>query len=181
VLGAKLRPPSVTIDTSCRPSFQHSLDHPDFKRTDWANFQTQLEAEIPFNPELHNAMAIDTCVENFSGAVLRALKTSTPGRRPRDDPRPPIPAGIQDKIRLKTRLRRHWQLTMDPTLRAEINRLQSSVTNRFNEWRNDQWSATLESLRPEDQSLWRMTKKVMRVPTTVPTPGHPGGNRSLRL
>jgi hypothetical protein len=129
---------SVIIDTSCRSSFQHPPDRPDFRRTDWANFQTQLETEIPFNPELHNAMAIDTCVENFSGAVLRALTTSTPKHRPRDDPRPPIPAGIQDEIRLKNRLRRQCQLTRDPTLRAEVNRLQRSVTNRLNEWRNDQ-------------------------------------------
>jgi hypothetical protein len=28
-----------------------------------------------------------------------------------------------------------------------------SVNRRLNEWRNDQWSATLESLDPEDQSL----------------------------
>ena len=26
------------------------------------------------------------------------------------------------------------------------------MTRRLNEWRNDQWSATLESLNPEDQS-----------------------------
>jgi len=48
------------------------------------------------------------------------------------------------------------------------------VTHRHNAWRNDQWSATLESLDPEDQSLWRMTKRVMRVPTPSPplvTPG----------
>ena len=38
-------------------------------------------------------------------------------------------------------------------LKAEVNRLQRSVTRRLNEWRNDQWSATLESLHPEDQSL----------------------------
>jgi hypothetical protein len=47
------------------------------------------------------------------------------------------------------------------------------VTRRLNEWRNDQWSTTLESLDPEDQSLWKMTKRVMRVPTPSPlfTPG----------
>jgi hypothetical protein len=82
-----------------RSSFQHPPDRTDFRRTDWANFQTQLEAEILFNPELHNAMAIDKCVENFSSAVLKALTASTPKRRPREDP--PIPAGIQDEIRLK--------------------------------------------------------------------------------
>jgi hypothetical protein len=69
-------------------------------------------------------MAIDTCVENVSGAVLKALTVPTPKRRPRDDPRPPIPAGIQDEIRLKNRLRRQWQVTREPTVRAEVNRLQ---------------------------------------------------------
>jgi hypothetical protein len=52
--------------------------------------------------------------------------------------------------------------------KAEVNRLQRSVTRRLNEWRNDQWSATLVSLDPEDQSLWRMTKQVKRVPTPSP-------------
>jgi hypothetical protein len=113
-------------------------------------------------------MAIDTCVENFSGAVLKALEASTPKRRPRADPQPPIPAGIQDEIRLKNRLRRQWQVTRDSTLRAEVNRLQTSVTRRLNEWRNDQWSATLESLDPENQSLWKMANRVMRVSTPSP-------------
>jgi len=118
-----------------------------------------LEDQIPFDPDL-NEMAIDSCVENFSGAILKALIVS-PKCRPRADPRPPIPAGILDEIRLKHRLRWMWQDTRNPALIAEVNRLQISVTRRLNEWRNDQWSKTLESLDPEDQSLWRMTKRVM--------------------
>ena len=120
-------------------------------------------------------MAIDTCVENFSGAVLQVLAASTPKYHPRDDPRLRIPAGIQDEMRLKNRLRRRWYVTRDPALKAEINRLQRSVTRRLNEWRNDQWSATLESLHPEDQSLWRITKRVMRLPTPSPPLVTPGG------
>jgi hypothetical protein len=125
-------------------------------------------------------MAIDTCVENLSEAVLRALSASTLKCRPRDDPRPSIPAGIQVEIRLKTRLRRRWQITRDPALKAEVNRLQRSVTNRLNEWRNDQWGAALEFLNPGDQLLRRMTKRAMRVPTPTPT-CQTGGNRSPRL
>jgi hypothetical protein len=49
------------------------------------------------------------------------------------------------------------------------------VTRVLNERRNDQWSATLESLVPEDQSLWRMTKRVMRVPTPSTPLVTPGG------
>jgi hypothetical protein len=60
----------VLIDTACRSSFQNPPDRPDFRCTYWANFQTHLEDQIPFDPEMHNGMAIDTCVENFSGAIL---------------------------------------------------------------------------------------------------------------
>ena len=77
-------------------------------------------------------MAIDTCVENFSGAVLKALPPFTPKLRPRDNPRPLIPAGIQDEILLKNRLRREWQITRDTALKAEVNRLQTSVSGRLN-------------------------------------------------
>jgi hypothetical protein len=113
-------------------------------------------------------MAIDTCLENFSGAVLLALAASTPKSCPRDDPLPLIAAGIQNEIRLKYRLRRRWHVTRDPALKGEVNCLQRSVTRRHNEWRNDQWNATLDSLNPEDQSLWKMTKRVLRVPTPPP-------------
>ena len=150
-------------------------ERPDFRCTDWANFHTHLEEIIPFDPELHNEMATDTCIENFSGTVLKALAASTPKHRPRDGPRPPIPAGIQEEIRLKNQLRRQWQITRDPTLNAKVNRLQRSVTRRLNEWRNDQWSATLKSLNHEDQLLWRMTKCVMRVLTSSPPLVTPGG------
>jgi len=101
-----------------------------------------------FDPELHE-MAIDTCVENFHGAVLKALAASTP-KCPRDDPRPPIPGGIQDKINLKNRLRRRWQITRGPALIAEVYRLQRYMTSQLNEWKNDQWTATQEPLDPED-------------------------------
>jgi hypothetical protein len=46
-------------------------------------------------------------------------------------------------------------------VKAEVNCLQRSVTNRLNECRNDHWGTTLESLNPKDQSLWRMTKRVI--------------------
>jgi len=120
----------VLIDTACRSSFHHPPDRSDFRRTDWANFQTLLEELIPFDPELYNEMAIDTCVENVSGAVLKSPAASTPRRRQRDDPRPPMPDSIQDEIRLKSRLRRQWQITRDPILKAKVNRLGDPPAHR---------------------------------------------------
>ena len=58
-------------------------------------------------------MKIDTFVENFSGAILKVAAASTRKRRPRDDPRPPIPASNQNVIRMKNRLLRQWQITVE--------------------------------------------------------------------
>jgi len=55
-----------------------------------------LKDQIPFDPELHNGMEIDICVENISGAVPKALAASTSKCSPRDDQRRPITAGIRD-------------------------------------------------------------------------------------
>ena len=102
---------------------------------------------------MHTGLAINICVQNLSGAILKPLAASTPKCRPRDDPQPPIPDGIQDEIHLQNRLQRQWQVTRDPALKPEVNRQQRLVTRWLNEWMNNQWSATLEPLDPTDQLL----------------------------
>jgi hypothetical protein len=81
--------------------------------------------------------AIDKCVEELTSTIQEATAASAPKRRPRADPRPSLPASIQDEIRLKNRLRRQWQVTRDVALKAQVNRLQRSVTCQLNEWRNE--------------------------------------------
>jgi hypothetical protein len=158
----------VLIDTRCRSSFLNLSDRHCFRRTDWVKFQASLEYSLPPTPKLLSGVEIDTSVELVSSAITEALAASVPMRRPRGDLRLPIPARIQDEIRLKYRLRRQWQISRDPALKAEVIRLQRSVTHELNEWRNEQWGATLQGLDPKDQSLWKMTKRVMRVPTPSP-------------
>jgi hypothetical protein len=97
---------------------------------------------------------------------------------------PPFLVGlvcIQDEVRLKNRLKRQWQVTRDPTLKARVNCLQRSVTYRLNEWRNDQWSNTLESLDSEDQSLRKMTKWCEFPLLRPPPPASAGRTSSVRL
>ena len=42
------------------------------------------------------------------------------------------------QIRLKNSLWRHWHDTREHALKVEVNRLKTSVTRRFNGWRNDE-------------------------------------------
>jgi hypothetical protein len=88
----------VLIDTRCRSSLLNLPDRPDFRRTDWVKFQACLEDRLPSTPKLRSGVEIDTCVEEVSSAITEALAASAPRRRLRDDPRPPIPARVQDDI-----------------------------------------------------------------------------------
>jgi hypothetical protein len=133
---------------------------------DWAAFQACFDERLPGNPVVNDEEVIEKCVEELTNAIQEATAASAPKRLPHADPRPPLPASIQDEIRLKYRLRRKWQVARDLALKAQVNCLQRSVTYRLNEWRNEQWNNTLESLDSESQSLWKMTKRVMRVPTS---------------
>jgi len=75
----------VLTETSSRSSHHHPPYRPDFRCTNWADLQTHMEELIPFDPELCNEMSIDTCVEKFSGAIMKALQASNPKRRPREN------------------------------------------------------------------------------------------------
>jgi hypothetical protein len=158
----------ILIDTSCRSSFFNLPDRPDFTRMDWTAFQASIEHRLPGNPVVFDEEAIDICLEELTSAIHEATAASPPSRRQRADPQPPLPASIQDEIRLKNRLSTQWQITRDPALKAQMNRLQRSVTWQMNEWRNGQWNEALESLCCVEQSLCKIKKRVMRVPTPSP-------------
>jgi hypothetical protein len=136
----------ILTDTSCRSSFDNLPESLDFTRMDWAAFQACLEHRLPGSLLVVNEEVIDKCLEELTSAIHEATAATAPRRRKRADPRPLLPASIQDEIRLKNRLRMQWKITRDPALKAQIKRLQSSVTRQLNEWRNGQWGDALESL-----------------------------------
>ena len=78
LLCTKLGPPPGTHRHCVSLILSTPSGSSDFRRSDWDNFQTHLEDQISFDPELHNGMVIESCVENFSGAVLKVLAASTP-------------------------------------------------------------------------------------------------------
>jgi hypothetical protein len=77
--------PVLDDTTGCSP-FLRPPDRSDFRRTDWVNFQARLEDVIPYSPELHDEVSIDTCIDRLSGTILEALAAATPKSRSRDDP-----------------------------------------------------------------------------------------------
>jgi hypothetical protein len=98
---------------------------------DRAAFQDCFEDRLSGNPTVNDEKAIDKFVEELTTAIQEATAASPLKPRHLADPRYPQPAGIQDEIRLKNRLRRQWQITRDSALKDQVIRLQRSVTYRL--------------------------------------------------
>jgi len=123
-------------------------------------------------------MAIGTCVENVSVAVLTAPAASIRKRRPRNDKWLLILAGIQDEMHMTSRQQEQWQINRDNVLKDEVKFLQRSVTRRLSDCSKGHCNATPAPLNPEDQSMFRVTLGVMRVPTPTPLLVTPGESQS---
>jgi hypothetical protein len=55
---------TILIDTSCRSSFHHLPDRPDFTRMDWAAFQACPEDNNPGNPVVVDEEAIESALRS---------------------------------------------------------------------------------------------------------------------
>ena len=87
----------VLVDTACRSPFHQPPHRPEFRRTDWANFETL--SKILFHsirnckPRWQSTRALRTLPAPFWRIWRHLIPSFTAWR-----PRPPIPAGIQDEI-----------------------------------------------------------------------------------
>lgn len=72
---------------------------------DWVSYQSFLQDRPLGNPVINEKEAIDGCVDELTIIIQEALATSAPKHRLRADTWLPLPASIQDEIRLKKRLK----------------------------------------------------------------------------
>lgn len=152
----------METDITSLTSFQNPLDRADFTPMNSAAFQACLEDRPPWISKTNDKEIIEKYDNEPSYAMEETVATFPPERRPLSDARCALPASIQDEIHLNNQLKNQWQGTRNPALKAEVSRLRSSVNFRLNEWTNEHWSDMLESLNSEDQSLWKMKKRVIQ-------------------
>jgi Metal-dependent hydrolase len=154
----------VTVDLRSRSYLQTLPDRPSLKRVDWTHFQDHLSDRLNGNPRVYSFVYIDARLDRLANAIHEAISASAQKSQTAKQPLVSILPMILVNIREKNRLRRQWQIDRDSATKNRVNRLQRWIAIELKEWRNTQWADTIESLNPEDQSSWKMTKRVMRIP-----------------
>lgn len=83
-----------------------------------------------------------------------------------------VPIQILDLIKLKNRHRRLWQQNRLPHLRRRYNQLNRRVRWELDSLRFKSYNKYLLNLTPDDNSLWKATKRLLREKSQIPSLHH---------
>lgn len=139
------------------------------KKTDWKLFRTLMDRRLTdASPPINTSEDIDRCTKELTEGITDALMASTPTAKPRRNGEFDLPLHITKSIQAKNKVRKLWQKHRLPSLKTKLNSMVTDIKNMIKNHLNAKWTQKLESLKTEDQSLWQLTKRLMRIPTKSP-------------
>jgi hypothetical protein len=149
-------------------SSAHWTDRPVFLRMDWVAFRTCFEDGRTSDESRGKWRRANWWVHSGADQCqARGHKAFSPKRWPRADPLSPLLASIQNEILLKNRFKNQWVTGDEGPCSESPDERPPDVGNLSAERVEE---PAIGRCASEDQSLWRMTKTVMRV--RLPHPLH---------
>lgn len=145
-----------------------------YKITNWKLFHEILHNKVPGNPHINNVHDIDITIANLTYTINNALNSASICK-PKLSYQKTLPHQILIQIRYKNNIRKLWQRTLDPKLKTELNKLQRNIQKLMQDQRNRDWNDFLTTLDPEDNSLFKVNKKLTRKFQPVPPLKSPSG------
>ena len=152
----------VTLDLRGRSSFKGPSRPAKLETSRLDSLPGPLVSQIERKSPSGSVEDIDARLDELTNAIHEAMSASGAKSQPAKQPLLCIPPMINAKRRIG--LGDSGRINGDPATKNRVNRLQRWIGIELNKWWKTQWADTIESLNREDQSLWKMTKRVMRIP-----------------
>ncbi|KAJ8914744.1 hypothetical protein NQ315_017455 [Exocentrus adspersus] len=163
--GGVLLASSPTTHTRCRPRHNPLLptddSHGGLQRevAHMAQQDKDRKGSCPAELRRHTQRPDNTRTDRTD-----VLRPKPPTRLPRlTNPRQTLPDDVKQLIRDRRRLKRLATRTRLPQHRHGLNVLNRRVKAALNELTQESWAKHLESLDPQDNSLWKV-QKALRLP-----------------
>ncbi|GFY63747.1 RNA-directed DNA polymerase from mobile element jockey [Trichonephila inaurata madagascariensis] len=71
-------------------------------------------------------------------------------------------SSLRDKIKAKNRIRKAWQITKNPLLKTQLNKMQKDIKKDLNNHTNNKWNELLTVASPDDDSLYTLVKSISK-------------------
>lgn len=142
-----------------------------YKNTNWTHFRQTLDEHTTINNNFLTTLDIDNEVDKITKTIQlamnkhTALKTISPNK---DD----LPDDIKRLIQERNGQRRHYQQTRDRATKDLYNDLATQIRQKIRQHRNEKWTNRLQRLKPNDNSLWKLTKALKSTHSQIPTLHH---------
>jgi hypothetical protein len=138
--------------------------------TDWDMFQATLVNRINLRVALSTNDELQEEVQKFVSDIQHAAWEATPlilikvkGNT--------YPQEVRNKIAEKRKIRKKWQMTRDPRLKTELNRITRDLRRTILDIKQQSIEAYLQELTDDastDYSLWKATKRLKRLTMNIP-------------
>jgi hypothetical protein len=152
---------SPVIITQNRPIKQDKITK---SWTNWKQFQETIKTT---NSPINNPQEIENAVKQLEIDIKQAYEQATYVKE--IQPKQLLPQHIQQLIQTKNKARRRYHRTLDPNDKTHLNRAANELKQALREHSNKKWTTLLENTKIEDNSLWRLTKKLKQTPhQTIP-------------
>ncbi|KMQ86445.1 reverse transcriptase [Lasius niger] len=141
------------------------------KRTDWEYFRLQVEETLNTSIPLKTEYEITESIEHFNQCIQQAAWNATPLNSAKDSVNESsVPVRL--KVAEKRKLRKQWQTTRFPELKAKLNKVTKSLRKMLNSERNQgiqEYLQNLSATQASDYTLWKATKR-LKQPEILITP-----------
>lgn len=139
----------------------------DYKNTDWGKFREILDSQICINNHITSPEALEYEVSKFTQAVLNARDKTT--KKLTFKPTESLPPHIKELIKYKNRIRKRFQSHRNPLDNELTKQLTTEIKNNLRMFNNDQWDERLKNAKPNDNTLWKLTKMYKKKHNEIPT------------
>ena len=160
-LSSDHSPIVLTASTSPIPK----SSSPSFIRgpVNWNLFRQILDDNIDLRVSLKTPEDLDDAVDSFTTLIQQAVWTaSSPDRPKKHLSINPLPQDLLDLIHSKRCSRALWQRTRHPDDRKSYNYYSKQVKKKLDIFRTQSYNSYLSSLSSSDNSLWTVTKKILK-------------------
>ncbi|MXP61690.1 reverse transcriptase family protein [Pantoea sp. Taur] len=141
------------------------LPPPSFIRgpIDWNLFRQYIIDSIDLRVSLKTPQDLDDATYSFTNVIQQAVWTaSSPRPFPKHRKKNPLPQDLVDLIQSKRHSRTLWQRTRHPDDRKSYNYLTKLLKKNLATFRSQSYNSYLSSLSSSDNSLWNVTKKILK-------------------
>lgn len=168
-LNSDHNPVTFTLNTPKPPEHYRLIN--DYTNTNWKHFRRTLDEHITINNHITTTDELEDEVTKLTHVITNAKRKHSHTKKI-NAARHTLPQHIHDLIKQRNHLRTQWQRNRDTVTRTQMTHMSRQINTEISTHLNIKWQNKLETLHPQDNTLWKLAKSLTKTHKPIPTLEH---------